>query len=456
MIFTGIFKSYPLPISQYEIENREFERALQSRNQERREGRDGDGETRREGDPDERDHGFEKTADAREWTRIERKAMKTYRVAILGCRSRGTAAGRAYHQHPRTEVVGLCDLLPERRETLGEELRVRARYGDLDKMITETEPDIVVIPTGTELHYDLAMRVLEHGVHIDIEKPMCTDLEQADEVLAKAGERGVKIAVHHQGRTGASMAAVQRALRSGLIGEPIHIMASGKGYYGGYGLMNIGTHLLNSTLAIAGHCRAVCAVALTAGRPVEPEDVLQSPGGMGTIMGERITATFEFENNLTATLLQHRFHKVDTRATRIEIHGSEGKIMWRNEAAWHLPSAHFAPDGGFTWKPLTLNPPDSYDPTGPVNEQDYGFANEFVAALDGNREHACSGHEGLHVLEMLMGVFESAAYRRRVELPQRDRRHPLLRWREEAGLGPPPNLPRPYPEWLVREDERIA
>ena len=31
--------------------------------------------------------------------------MQHYRVAILGCRGRGTAAGRAYHQHPRTEVV---------------------------------------------------------------------------------------------------------------------------------------------------------------------------------------------------------------------------------------------------------------------------------------------------------------------------------------------------------------
>ena len=382
--------------------------------------------------------------------------MKNYRVAILGCRSRGTAAGRAYHQHPRTEVVGVCDLLPERRDTLGEELGVPARYGDLDLMITETGPDIVVIPTGTELHFDLAMRVLEHRVHIDLEKPMCIDLEQADAVLAKAEQKGVKITVHHQGRGGAAMAAVQRALTGGLIGEPIHILASGKGYYGGYGLMNIGTHLLNSTLAIAGHCRAVSAVALTAGRPVEPEDVVQSPSGMGTILGERITANLEFDGNLTATLLQHRFPKVDGSASRVEIHGAEGKLIWRNQAAWHLPTAHFVPGSGSRWEPLALEPPESYDPTGRANEQDYGYADEFVRALDENREHACSGSEGRHVLEILMGIFESAAYRRRVELPQRDRRHPLLRWRSESGLGSPQSAPRPYPEWLMVEDERIA
>ena len=84
--------------------------------------------------------------------------MQQYRVTILGCRSRGTAAARAYHQHPRTEVVALCDLVPERLAALGDELGVAARYDDLDRMIEAEAPDIVAIPTGTEFHYPLAMR----------------------------------------------------------------------------------------------------------------------------------------------------------------------------------------------------------------------------------------------------------------------------------------------------------
>lgn len=101
--------------------------------------------------------------------------MKTYRVAILGCRGRGTAAGRAYHAHPRIEVVGLCDLVPDRLNGLGDELGVTARFDDYDRMIRDTAPDIVAIPTATELHYELGMAVLEHGVHIDIEKPNLHD-----------------------------------------------------------------------------------------------------------------------------------------------------------------------------------------------------------------------------------------------------------------------------------------
>ena len=63
--------------------------------------------------------------------------MKTYRIAILGCRGRGTAAARAYHAHPCTEIVGLCDLIEERCNTLGEDVNVSARFSDLDEMIQQ-------------------------------------------------------------------------------------------------------------------------------------------------------------------------------------------------------------------------------------------------------------------------------------------------------------------------------
>lgn len=233
--------------------------------------------------------------------------MKSYRVAILGCRGRGTAAARAYHAHPRTEVVALCDLVQDRLDALGDELGVAARYTDLDAMMGQHQPDIVAIPTGTEFHHALALRVLDYGVHIDIEKPLCVNCQQADEVLAKARAKNVRIAVHHQGRVGVYMQAVAKALAEGRIGSLRHIHAHGKNYYGGYNLMNIGTHIINNMLKVAGPCRSVVATATTAGRPIAPTDVVPSPQGMGTIAGEHITATLDFAGGVTATLLQHRF-----------------------------------------------------------------------------------------------------------------------------------------------------
>ena len=85
---------------------------------------------------------------------------------------------------------------------------------------------------------------------------------------------------------------------------------------------------------------------------------------------------------------------------------------------------------------------------------DYWFVEDYVNALDEGRPHVCSGNEGRHVIEMMMGIFVSAAYGKRIKLPQTDRTHPLLRWREENGLNPPAEMPRGYGEWLTQETKR--
>ena len=386
--------------------------------------------------------------------------MKTYKVAILGCRGRGTAAARGYHAHTRTQVVGLCDLVPELYNTLGDELGVAARFDDLDLMIRETGPDIVAIPTGTEWHHELALRVLEHGVDIDIEKPLCVDLEQADEVIAKAREKGARIAVHHQGRTGVVMGTISRALAEGRIGQVQHMHGYGKGYYGGLGLMNIGTHMINMMLKIGGNCRAIAATGMSGGHAIRPEDAVTSPLGMGTIAGERLSAVLEFDGGVTATLLHHRYpQRVNPM---IEICGSEGRLLiasllFRRQrpCALLLPTPYYAPEGP-QWQELEPVFRDGYDPETGGDSEEYGYVDEYVNALDEGRPHECSGAVGLHVVEVMMGLFESAAYGGRVSLPQQDRSHPLVRWRRQHGLGDPEPAPRDYTEWLAVEDRRLG
>lgn len=383
--------------------------------------------------------------------------MKTYRVAIIGCGHRGTQAALAYQEHPRTEVVALCDLVSTLRDNLGDNIGVSARYEDLDKMILDTQPDIVAIPTGTELHHDLCMRVLEHGVNIEVEKPIAVNLSEADSIIAKANDHGVTVAVHHQGRLGSSAKAIECAYSQGRIGEVRYMVGSGKGYYGGYGLMNIGTHILNNIMKFGGHCRAVTAVSSTNGHPITPEDVVASPSGMGTIAGEYISASLMLENNVTATLLQHRFNEIAPTGHTFEIYGTEGRIFYQgHEAAWLLPNPHTRPGGKQdSWESLEPVFPAHYNENGRSDVNDYWFVEEYVQALDDKRDHECSGSEAIHALEIIMGIFESTVYSQTVKLPQSRRDHPLLRWRGANGLSSPDSMPRPYQEWLAMEDHRL-
>ena len=390
--------------------------------------------------------------------------MRTYRVAIVGCGERGTAAGRAYYAHPRTEAVGLCDLDRERLGILGDELGIAARYEDLDAMIVETKPDIVVISTGTEFHHPLSMRALEHGVNIEVEKPISIELHQADEILAMASEKCTRVAVHHQHRSGGLMRATHRAIADGRIGRLRHMNANGKGYYGGYGLLNIGTHLLNSMMRLAGHCRRVYATASTDGRPIRPDDVVPSPNGMGTIAGESISAHLEFGGGVTGTLLHQRMPVPGSPGRTLEVLGTDGRALFNpTSGAWVLESAWSLPDGRLdAWQLLEPDTPKSFKPDGKDTPEDYRlddywFVQEFVEALDEGRDHISSGVEATHALEIIMGIFESAAYGRPVELPQAVRSHPLLQWRRENGLDDPAEpMPRPYDDWLEAEDLRLG
>jgi predicted dehydrogenase len=95
-----------------------------------------------------------------------------------------------------------------------------------------------------------------------------------------------------------------------------------------------------------------------------------------------ITATLDFASGVTGTLLQHRFPKMDTSAYQMEVYGSEGRVVWKSDNAWHLPVPHTVPNAaGVEWEELPLVFPASYDSSGPASEADYGY-NEWLEAED--------------------------------------------------------------------------
>ena len=79
---------------------------------------------------------------------------------------------------------------------------------------------------------------------------------------------------------------------------------------------NIGTHIVNNLIGLAGNVRRVTASSLTGGRPSTPQDAVAAPdmsASSGSIVvGEHLTATLEFDGGATCTMLQHRFPQVDS------------------------------------------------------------------------------------------------------------------------------------------------
>ena len=84
----------------------------------------------------------------------------------------------------------------------------------------------------------------------------------------------------------------------------------------------------------------------------------------------------------------------------MEIVGTEGKLygsacLLIKGGAWHLPQPVYIPEGKpDQWEPLEPVYPEHYDRSSPAKLDDYWFVEEYVSALDQDRDHECSGAEG--------------------------------------------------------------
>lgn len=103
-----------------------------------------------------------------------------------------------------SELVGIHDLDATRGEEVAEELGVR-HFTELDELLGLVEAAVVAVPT-TE-HARVAIPALERGVNLLIEKPIAPTLEDADRILAVAGERGLLVATGHVERFNSALRA---------------------------------------------------------------------------------------------------------------------------------------------------------------------------------------------------------------------------------------------------------
>ncbi|NOZ22801.1 MAG: Gfo/Idh/MocA family oxidoreductase, partial [Planctomycetes bacterium] len=104
-----------------------------------------------------------------------------HKALIVGCGGMGKGWIKNVHGNPRAELVGVVDIRIEAAQAAAQEFGVdegRA-FDDLEKAITECEPDFVVDVTVPEAHCPVTVKALEMGAPVIGEKPMAESMESA-------------------------------------------------------------------------------------------------------------------------------------------------------------------------------------------------------------------------------------------------------------------------------------
>ena len=117
------------------------------------------------------------------------------RILVVGCGNMGASHATAYHHMPEFEICGLVsrgDSKVRLNKNLGAAYPL---YEDFDKALEETQPDAVCISTYPDTHEEFAIKALEAGCHIFIEKPLADTVVGCEKIITKAKETGRKVVV---------------------------------------------------------------------------------------------------------------------------------------------------------------------------------------------------------------------------------------------------------------------
>ncbi|HLD29647.1 MAG TPA: Gfo/Idh/MocA family oxidoreductase [bacterium] len=149
--------------------------------------------------------------------------MEKLKTAVLGVGKLGQHHARIYGELERSELVAVVDTDEKTGSKIARNLGV-PYVKNYEEIISRVEAVSIVTPTPT--HYEIAKRLLEKGLHVFVEKPICRDLNQALELERISREKNLILQVGHIERYNP---AVQTALH--YIEEPRYIEAHRLGPY---------------------------------------------------------------------------------------------------------------------------------------------------------------------------------------------------------------------------------
>jgi predicted dehydrogenase len=118
------------------------------------------------------------------------------RVGVLGAGQIAQAAHlEACNKAANAELYALCDAAEDLLEPVAAAHQPRVTYADYDRMLADPELDAVIVAVADQFHVPMALKAIEAGKHVLVEKPMGVDVEECEALAAAVAESGLVLQV---------------------------------------------------------------------------------------------------------------------------------------------------------------------------------------------------------------------------------------------------------------------
>ncbi|MBO5218682.1 MAG: Gfo/Idh/MocA family oxidoreductase, partial [Clostridia bacterium] len=139
-----------------------------------------------------------------------------YAVVGLGI---GKAHVDAAAASQKCELVAVCDLIQAKMDKVVERYPGTKTYLDFDEMLKDAEIDVISICLPSAMHAEFAVKAMEAGKHVLVEKPIDITVDAALKIEEARVRTGKIAGVIHQNRNNCVMKPIKEALDAGRLGK---------------------------------------------------------------------------------------------------------------------------------------------------------------------------------------------------------------------------------------------
>jgi predicted dehydrogenase len=324
--------------------------------------------------------------------------MAELRVGIIGAGQAGERHAVGFAATQGTKLVGIADVVNTRASELASRFGAKA-FTDWHEML-DAGLDILVVCLPHNMHVEPALAAAERGVHVLMEKPIATTLEDAKKILEACESAKIKLTISFVHRFREEVQLARRWLEEGQLGQPQILRETMNGQRGSHlpkwvtqKVMAGGGVLMYSAIHGLDRLRWLAnseVVSVTAQTRQYSTDSEVEDG---------VVALLNFASGATATLCANApTYRAQPAHWDTEIYGDKGMLRVRTRQWAELSNDHCS---------------EHVDTEKISNEQGahYNFARqakEFVAAIREDREPSITGEDGLKSLELALAIYRSA------------------------------------------------
>ena len=154
--------------------------------------------------------------------------MKKIKIAVMGLGAYGRGWAYVAAKAPNAELVAVIDRSEEALNAV--ELPV-GKYTDIDKAIEEVKPEAVILVVPPRLHIPIAEKLVKQGIAVLCEKPICEELDEAEDFLKLCEEKNYVCSIAENFRYRPVFRAAKKMLIEGAVGNLLRVSCKYVSYH---------------------------------------------------------------------------------------------------------------------------------------------------------------------------------------------------------------------------------